>query len=308
VFRILPCLFLIAFVFTACKAEPSSHSTFDGDRAYTDLERIIAIGPRVAGTEGSKKSQAFITNGLKEAGLEVQEHPFSAFTPMGVRSMNNIVGVVKGTKPGTIILSNHYDTKYFRDITFVGANDGGSTTAWMLEMARTLGPEREGYTIWLVFFDGEEAFKNWTVTDSLYGSREMAMQLRSKKKLSTIKAQINVDMIGDCDLAVQRDPNAPSWLRDLVWDTGKELGYGDKFLPRGQDVQDDHIPLRKAGVDTLNLIDFSYGGNKIAHDFNWHTVNDTIDKVCAQSLKTMGDVVYHSLIAIDTYEQDKTEE
>jgi glutaminyl-peptide cyclotransferase len=308
-FTVLLTTAIMTVLLTACNAQPSPQSPFNADRAYADLERIVAIGPRVAGTEGSKKTQALITAGLTEAGLEVQEHPFSAFTPMGVRSMNNIVGVIQGTKPGVIILSNHYDTKYFRDITFVGANDGGSTTAWMLEMALTLGPNREGHTVWLVFFDGEEALKTWSATDSLYGSREMAMQLSSKGQLPDIKAMINVDMIGDCDLSVMRDPEAPNWLQDIIWSTSKELGHASSFVPYGsQGLQDDHIPFRRAGVDSINLIDFRYGGDSIDHNKNWHTVNDTLDKVCAESLQVMGDVMYHSLTKIDAHGASTTGE
>lgn len=284
---------------TSCSAQPSAQSPFNGERAYADLERIVAIGPRVAGTEGSAKAQALIVSGLKEAGLGVREESFSAFTPMGVRSMKNIVGVVEGTQPGVIVLSNHYDTKYFRDINFVGANDGGSSTAWMLEMARVLGPKREGCTVWLVFFDGEEAFKTWSATDSVYGSREMVMRLKGAEALGQVKALINVDMIGDCDLGVMQDPGAPSWLTHTVWSTAQGLGYGKAFLPWGEAIEDDHMPFRRAGVPALELIDFRYGGDSLAHGKNWHTANDRLDKVCAQSLQVVGDVVYHSLARLD---------
>ena len=118
-----------------------------------------------------RKTRAYIQQELEAAKVPVLTFPFKVDTPLGTRQMVNVVGVVEGTEPGIIILSNHYDTKYMPDILFVGANDGGSTTAWMLEMARALGSAREGHTVWLTFFDGEEAFEKWTDSDSLYGSR-----------------------------------------------------------------------------------------------------------------------------------------
>src|SRR6185295_19254578 len=188
------------------------------------------------------------------AGLEVKMLPFEADTPLGKRSMVNVVGEVKGTRKGVIAFSNHYDTKYFTDFPFVGANDGGSTTAWMLEMARTLGPTRDGRTIWLIWFDGEEAFKDWTATDSLYGSRELVRQLRETKELANLKVLINVDMIGDCFLGIKRDAGAPEWLSNAIWKTAAQLGRERNFLTDTNVIEDDHAPFRLAGVPCANLI------------------------------------------------------
>lgn len=217
--------------------------------------------------------------------------------------MTNLVGVVQGTLPGLILLSNHYDTKYFPEFTFVGANDGGSTTAWMLEMARSLGPQREGRTIWLCFFDGEEAFQEWTETDSLYGSRAFVQHLAETGEAAQVRAIINVDMIGDCRLGIFKDPGAPAWLQDAVWEQAKRLGYGKAFLLSGRNIQDDHIPFRRAGIPALELIDFEYGGSAVAHQNTWHTARDTLDKVCAASLQAVGDVIYHALPVIESHEE-----
>jgi glutaminyl-peptide cyclotransferase len=285
----------------SCSAAPRSETPFDGERAYADVESVVGIGARVPGTPGSVKAQEHIKAGLSAAGLEIREFPFKALTPMGTIQMNTIVGVVQGTSDDVILLSNHYDTKYFRDIPFVGANDGGSTTGWMLEMARTLGGSREGLTVWLCFFDGEEAFKEWTDTDSLYGSRDMVATLRESGELKKLKTILNVDMIGDCALGVFQDPGAPRWLHDIVWGIASEQGYGDKFLPWGNRIDDDHLPFRHAGIEALNMIDFRYGGEKPVHDRTWHTANDNLDMVCAESLKVVGDVVYHVLPKIDAH-------
>ena len=300
--RLLFSLFLsVAPLLASCSAETASESPFDGERAQEDLVSLLEIGPRVPGTAGSVAAQQFIRDGLTQAGIEVREFPFQALTPIGVVQMNTIVGVVKGTRPETIVLSNHYDSKYFPTFRFVGANDGGSTTAWMLEMARVLGGSREGFTIWLCFFDGEEAFVEWTDADSLYGSRDLVLKLKKSGELKHIRALINVDMIGDCALGVFRDPGAPAWLRNVITVSAKELGHADSFLPWGYLVLDDHIPFRRAGIDTINLIDFRYGGERAMHNRNWHTVHDTIDKVCADSLEIIGDVVYHALPRIENH-------
>ena len=274
-------------------------SPFDGARAYDDLKAILAIGPRVAGTPGAERTREFIRKGLSAAGLEIREHAFEATTPLGPRKMVNLFGIVEGTRPGVIVLGNHYDTKYLPNITFVGANDGGSTTAWMIEMARAFGPTREGRSLWLCFFDGEEAFEEWGPRDGLYGSRAFVAWLEENGELSDIEAMINVDMIGDCYLSIYRDREAPRWLTESVWNTAASLGYGQHFPSFSHNVEDDHLPFRRAGVPAINIIDFRYGGSLLDHDRNWHTVNDTLERVCPESLQTVGDVLYHTLGEVD---------
>jgi Zn-dependent M28 family amino/carboxypeptidase len=275
---------------------------FDGRRSYADVEHVVGLGPRPAGSEASKQCRTYIKNALSEAGLRVEEQNFNARTPSGKRAMANIYGIVEGTQPGVIMLSNHYDTKLFTGFEFVGANDSGSTTGWMIEMARTLGPTREGRSVWLTFFDGEESVGEWTATDSLYGSRHFVQQLTEEDRISEIHTLINVDMIGDCLLGIHQDAGSPQWLRKLVWAKANELGYGKHFLAFGQgNIEDDHVPFRKANVPALNLIDFSYGGTMVEHRQNWHTPEDTIEKVCWGSLQVVGDVIYHVLPQLDAH-------
>jgi hypothetical protein len=274
-------------------------SPFNGSRAYETLQRVLAFGPRPSGSPALGQVREMITGELEKAGLTVEEHPFTAATPIGAVPMVNIVGIVRGDKPGVIALSNHYESKLFKDFQFVGANDGGSTTAWMLEMARTLGPTRSGRTIWLIFFDGEEAFVNWTAEDSLYGSRAFVAELQAQNRLRELRALINVDMIGDCYLAIRQEIGAPKWLKSTIWDTAAELQYQARFVPFVHSVMDDHIPFRQAGVDAINIIDFTYGPTDADHAQTWHTERDTIDKVCAESLQIVGDVIYHALPKIE---------
>lgn len=215
--------------------------------------------------------------------------------------MTNLSVTCEGTRPGTIIISGHYDTKYLPYINFVGANDAGSSTAFLLEMARTLGPTREGYSVQFVWFDGEEAIVDWSETDSLYGSREMVRRLREDDRLGEIKAMINVDMIGDCRLNILRDPGAPGWLRDVIWSTAAELGYSRNFTWIEKSLDDDHMPFRRAGIPAINLIDFEYGENALEHGLNWHTERDTIDRVCPESLQAVGDVLFHALPRVERH-------
>ncbi len=274
---------------------------FNGERAYGTLKKVVAIGPRPAGSAQAETLRELIRSEVEQAGLDVRPVPFDADTPLGKRSMVNLIAVVKGTRDGIIALSNHYDTKLFDSFQFVGANDGGSTTAWMIEMARTLGPSRDGRSIWLIWFDGEEAFKEWSSSDGLYGSREMVRYLRKTKELDNLKALVNLDMIGDCHLGISRDAGAPSWLANSIWKSAAVLEHERRFLPDTQVIEDDHMPFRLAGVPCMNLIDFEYGGSPSEHSATWHTANDTIERVCPASLQAVGDVIYHALPAIESY-------
>jgi len=274
-------------------------SPFNGRRAYEELRRVVGFGPRPSGSSALAELRKHIEAELASAGLEVRRQEFDASTPIGPVRMVNITGVVQGTEPGIIILGNHYETKYLPQITFVGANDGGSTTAWMLEMARTLGPKRRGKSVWLCFFDGEESFAEWTASDSLYGSRHFVERLEAEGRLGEVAAMINVDMIGDCYLDIKKERDAPAWLTQIIWQKARDSGYGQFFLPFVQVVEDDHIPFRRAGIPAINIIDFSYGSSASEHLKNWHTANDTLDRVCGDSLQVVGDVIYHALPEID---------
>jgi hypothetical protein len=278
-----------------------ARSPFDGARAYADLERICAMGPRPPGSAEAGQLRALIREELEKARVPVKEYSFEANTPLGTRQMVNVAGFIEGSQDGIIILGNHYDTKYFPDFRFIGANDGGSTTAWMIEMARALGPRREGRSVWLVWFDGEEALKAWSDSDSLYGSREFVRELRQQGKIESVAAMINVDMVGDRYLGILRDTGAPGWLSNVIWSTAAGQGYSGHFLARSAVIQDDHMPFRLAGIPAINLIDYEYGGSRLDHNNLWHTPNDTIEHVSADSLQVVGDVIYHALPELDTY-------
>jgi Zn-dependent M28 family amino/carboxypeptidase len=273
----------------AVAARAAEAPRVDGAAALRHVERLVAIGPRVAGTPGGERARAYITGELRKLAVKVDVHAFEADTPHGRRRMANVVAVVPGRRTDVILLGGHYDTKDFKEFRFVGANDGGSSAALLLELTRRLAAARREYTYWVVWFDGEEAFVSWTETDSLYGSRRLAADLARSGRLP--RAMVLVDMIGDRDLGILRDTYSTPWLRDIIWASAARLGHARHFLGAEMGVEDDHAPFLRAGVPAVLLIDFDFPP--------WHTADDTLDKVSAQSLATVGDVVLDALPSIE---------
>jgi glutaminyl-peptide cyclotransferase len=262
-------------------------SPFSEERAGRDLQKIVGFGPRPSGSEAIAKTQAYITSELTAAGLKPELDRFQVQTPRGIRQMVNIRAKRPGANPSTIAITGHYDTKLFDNMKFVGASDGGSSAAWLLEFARATRDLKLQNTLEFIFFDGEEAVVEWTDTDSVYGSRH-DVQTRNLKDL---KALILVDMIGDKNLNIKREIQSTRWLKDIIWNTAHSLGYMKEFQDDEIEISDDHVPYLRAGVPSVDLIDFDYPP--------WHRETDTLDKVSAHSLKIVGDVVYFSLPEID---------
>jgi len=263
----------------------------DGAAALRHVERLVAIGPRVAGSPGGEKARAYIVGELRKAGVEAEVQPFEDVTPHGRMRMANVVARLPGRRADVVALAGHYDTKLFTSFRFVGANDGGSSAALLIELARRLAKAPREYTVWLVWFDGEEAREAWTATDSLYGSRHLAAELERAGRLP--RALVLVDMIGDRDLNIRRDTYSTPWLNDILWASAARLGHGKHFLNDPLPVEDDHVPFLKAGVPAALLIDFDFPP--------WHTAGDTLDKVSAQSLAVVGDVLLDALPSIEHY-------
>jgi Zn-dependent M28 family amino/carboxypeptidase len=209
--------------------------------------------------------------------------------------MTNLIASFRGSRRETVVVAGHYDTKRFDQFRFLGANDGGSSAALLVELARVLGGRHNALNYWLVFFDGEEAVRNWSATDSLYGSRHLVEKLSSSGELSRIQALILVDMIGDAHLRVPREDNSTPWLTDLVFDVAQRLGYGKYFVKSRNAVDDDHIPFINAGVSAVDLIDFDYGPN----NSYWHTPQDTLEHCSPLSLTIVGRVVTATLIELE---------
>ena len=262
---------------------------FDGAAALRHVERLVALGPRPAGSPVAARARQYIVAELRKLGVETRVQAFDAETPHGRLQMGNVIAVLPGRRPDVIMFGGHYDTKWFRDIRFVGANDGGSSTALLLELARILAAGSRDFTYWLVFLDGEEARETWTATDSLYGSRHLVAELQRTRRLP--RAVIVADMIGDRDLGIRREGASTPWLTDLVWSAARRLRYDAHFLPDVLVVEDDHAPFLRAGVPATLLIDFEYPP--------WHTAGDTLDQVSAGSLGIVGEVLVEALPSIE---------
>lgn len=267
-----------------------------GARAYQLLKDFVALGPRPLGSQGHAKAEQFILDHLQ--GAQIDQDKFTTQTAAGSFAMNNIVAKFAGKKDGIIVLAGHYDTNYpLRETSFVGANDGGSNVGLMLEIASQLRQHPpEGYSVWLLFTDGEEATKEWTDADSVYGSKHLAKRWAQDGTAAKIKAFILLDMIGDKDLDIDHDTNSTPWLLGVVLRAAQRTGGASHFTSRANAIQDDHLPFRDAGIPVVDIIDLNYGFDNLYH----HTTQDTPDKCSAASLQTVGDVVMETIRALNT--------
>jgi glutaminyl-peptide cyclotransferase len=274
-----------------CQTAATQPAQFDGARAWAHLRAQVEIGPRVAGTPENAKTRAFIISTLAASGIKAVEQPFDARTPLGTVKMANVIATLPGDRPERIILASHFDTKLFKEFRFVGASDSASSTAALLELARVLKERPRPFTLEFLFLDGEEAFVEWSAADSTYGSRHYVQQARTAGTLTGIKALILLDMIGDSDLNIRREENSTRWLTDVIWAAARRLGHQRHFLDESTPIEDDHLPFLEAGVAAVDVIDLDYAA--------WHTVDDTLDKVSAESVKIVGDVVLAALPEIE---------
>ena len=281
--------------------QPAPAAAFDSSRAWEHLRQLVAIGPRPSGSAGIERARTYIRTQLKASGVAVTEQAWDATTPNGTVRMVNLIATIPGVRKDSrnrILFTGHYDTKLFRQFRFVGANDAGSSAAFLIELARVLEARRNPLTIELVFLDGEEAVcANWSdcgtpdAPDNTYGSRHYVATAKADGTLATLKANVLVDMIGERDLRILRDTNSTPWLIDLIWTAAGRLKHDRTFVSGTTAIEDDHLPFIAAGVPSVDLIDLDYP--------EWHTPGDTLDKVSARSLQIVGDVVLAALPAIE---------
>ena len=279
-------LLIAPFVAAAWLAQAAQAREFSGARAMDYERKIVAFGPRPPGSAALRNLRAYIVAQLKPRGCEVTQDTFTAQTPGGPVAMANIIARFPGKSGRAIALTGHYDTKKMAGVRFVGADDGGSSTAFLLEMAETLEGMPHRDDIYLVWFDGEEAFGQWSATDSLYGSRHLAERWAADSTLGRIEALINVDMIGGKDLHIMNEEQSSPTLRKLIWGTAERLGYGKYFDNSEGSTDDDHMPFVKMGVQAVDLIDFDTSKKTY-----WHTPEDTLDKVAIHSFEVLGAVL-----------------
>jgi glutaminyl-peptide cyclotransferase len=316
-------ILMLALVFTGCPGDNSRRNSnsgaplatpttsprqapalaIDGERAFAHVRKQVEFGPRPAGSAELARTREYIVGELKSYGLTVAADEWQAKTPIGERKMANIVAELPGESGDVIILSSHYDTKLIKEFRFVGANDGASSTGALLEMARVMAAsgQKPRFTYRFVFFDGEEAFcENWDDCktpdgpDNTYGSRHYVKQLKEKNEVKRVRAMILLDMVGYKKLELGRNEVlSTEWLIDAVWETARELGYGDYFIEEIEHCDgDDHVPFLQEGIEALDIIQLG------SYEY-WHTAGDTLDKISPQSLKIVADVVLASLPRIE---------
>src|ERR1700674_1019884 len=265
---------------------PEKTGGFDGKRAFAHVARQVTFGPHPAGSPAILQVQDYIQSELKSYGCAVETDAFSADTPAGRLPMKNILVKIPGEKPGVILLGTHYDTK--RLDNFVGADDGGSSTAVMLELARLLCGQHNKYAVWIAFFDAEEAVNwEWKDPDNCYGSRQMAAKLSASGDLGKVKAFLLADIVGTKALRIKRESKSTRSLADLVWTTAAKLGYSGIFVNDATPVEDDHNSFLKRNVPSVDVIDL-----EIPY---WHTTQDALDKISANSLAIVGHVFLESV-------------
>jgi glutaminyl-peptide cyclotransferase len=285
-------LLFLFFLWTSCaKASPKKiWEDFSGEKALAHVQSLVDLGPRPAGSDAIVRARAYIEEQLESCGWKVTEQAFVDPTPHGdVKFVNLIARFGRGAKSsGLFLLCSHYDTKIFDAFRFVGANDGGSSTGALLEMARVLAEQPElAEKIELVFFDGEEAVVDFSNTDGIYGSRHFARELAQSGSAKSFRGGILFDMIGDRELKVTLPPNSPPKITGDIFASADALKVRDRFTYFENDVTDDHTPLNAIGIPVVDLIDFRFN--------YWHTADDTMDKLSGQSLHTVGTVALYYL-------------
>ena len=277
---------------TQKSTDTSPPPTFNSARAMQYVREIVALGPRPIGSANHKKVEDYIHAHLK--GDVVEDDAFTINTTEGTFPVRNIIAKYPGTRDGIIVIASHYDTNYpLRDTAYVGANDGASSSALLLEIANQLrGKKLNGYSVWLLWDDAEESMRlPWYDPEALYGVRHIAQQWQDDGTIKKIKAFLLEDMIGDADLNIDRDQNSTPWLEDLVYQAAIRQGYQSHFFARTNQIEDDHKPFVERGVPSADLIDLEYGYNNVF----WHTTQDTVDKLSPKSLEIVGMVTLETV-------------
>lgn len=282
---------ILALVLLAgCAPKPVSNiewESFSGKRAYEQAQRLVAYGPRPSSSPALIRTSIYLATQLQEYGLDTEEQVFVAQTPRGPLQFRNVIAKTRtrrGANGPILIVGSHYDTKYMTDIQFVGANDGASSTAVLLEMARVASNVPN---LWFVFFDGEECIKEYGANDGLWGSTYFVEELKAGKMVKRVEAMILLDMVGDANLNITMPANSNRTLVQRVFDVAKGTGYRQYFSFGEAATLDDHVPFMKAGIPSVDLIDFQYGSGPGLNDY-WHTDKDTLDKISPRSMEIVG--------------------
>jgi hypothetical protein len=286
-------LFIFLVSFAGAQPSPASQSgvweQFSGEKALAHVQRLVDFGPRPPGSEVIEKSRDYIENQLRQAGWQVTRQTFTDDTPRGKVRFVNLIAQFPAQRNGapSFLLCSHYDTKTFDSFRFVGANDGGSSTGLLLELSRVLGQRPNlAARVQLVFFDGEEAYEHFSEKDGLYGSRYFAKQLGSNGA-KQFRGGLLFDMVGDRSLTITLPPDSPAEMARDIFASAEALKFRNHFTYLGRELIDDHTPLNGIGIPTVDVIDYDFAW--------WHTADDTMDKISAQSLQIVGSVAAYYL-------------
>jgi glutaminyl-peptide cyclotransferase len=291
--------------FSPSQAHAAPDKAVSGATILRLTQQLIDAAPkRYVGSPGHKAVEEFIRSHFAP---EVASHnyindDFVAQTPIGPTPMHNIIVKFPGKKDGIIVLASHYETNYpLKDINFVGANDGACTTAMLIALGQYYRAHPpQGYSVWLLFDDGEEAIQTWTSADSLYGTRHLAAKWSADGTISKIKAFIVADMIGWKQLKIDREGNSAPWLVDLLVKAAKNTGHSNYLSQDSQAIEDDHLPFKQRGVPVLDVIDYQYGTTTDPEAYH-HTALDTMDKLSATSLQVSADIFLELVRLIDQH-------
>ncbi len=281
---------LLLVLLVSCAKPPAKKiwTEFSGDKALAHVQALVDLGPRPAGSDAIVRARAYIEEQLEASGWTVSEQAFSDQTPRGEIKFVNLIARFGNASTPAFLLCSHYDTKIFDAFRFVGANDGGSSTGLLLELARVLAIQPDlAKRIELVFFDGEEAVQDFSDTDGVYGSRHFAAELKKDDSAKLFRGGLLFDMVGDKSLDITMPPNSSGKIAAEIFAAADALKLRSYFTYFDQDVTDDHTPLNRVGVPVVDLIDFHYPP--------WHTAEDTMDKISPQSLQIVGSVAAYYL-------------
>ncbi len=303
--RLLHVVIALLLTSFAPPVHAQSAARFNGQTAYNLTAQLLQVAPkRFNGSPGHLKAEEFIKQHFapEAARGNLETDTFTASTPAGFQTMHNFIVKYPGKKDGIIVLASHYETNYpLRDINFYGANDGAATSALLIGIGTVLRAHPpEGYSVWLVFDDGEEAVQSWSNSDSLYGTRHLAAKWSQDGTLKKIKAFIVADMIADKDLNIDYVSNSTPWLLDMLKTAAKDIGNSGYIFKYQEAEEDDHLPFAQRGVPVLDMIDAHYGpATASAPDGYHHTDQDTLDKISAHSLQISGDLLLEMIRLID---------
>lgn len=304
-FRVFLGVLLVMSLGLGCRSAepPPPDDVFSGARAYEHVKAQVEMGPRPAGSEASARVRSYVRGILEPLGYTVEEQRFEARTPRGKVAMTNVIAKRPGAMPSWIVLGAHYDTKVFDQFEFVGANDGASGVGAVLELARVLSARPLKHGVALCFFDGEEAVEHWSEEDSLYGSTHLVDSWVDSGFAKKVRSVFVLDMVGDRNLKISEDLYSHQQLRQLVQEEGRKLGYGSVFSGPKQGIEDDHLPFLQAGIPAMDVIGFAQTSAGVYPSY-WHTADDTLDKVSAESLEAVGRTMDAVLRRLDLLLED----